>query len=127
MPLAYLIAYFNDRIRESDFHILPDEPLVQWAGQTVGRFATLQLTSVFQPVISVRQGGRVVGHEALLRAYTGDGRPLAPRVLLMLRGARDRSWRTGAPPATRPPRRRGRPMESYAPRLSPHRSRKFCC
>ena len=82
MPLTYLIAYFNDRIRESDFHILPDEPLMQRAGQTVGRFATLQLTSVFQPVISVRQGGRIVGHEALLRAYTGDGRPLAPRVLL---------------------------------------------
>ena len=36
MPLTYLIAYFNDRIRESDFRILPDEPLVQpgrpWAG-----------------------------------------------------------------------------------------------
>jgi len=82
MPLTYLIAYFNDRIRESDFHILPDEPLMQRAGQTVGRFATLQLTSLFQPVISMRQSGRVLGHEALLRAYTGDGRPLAPRALL---------------------------------------------
>src|SRR5207248_10391677 len=41
----------------------------------------------------------------------------------ILWGARDRSWRTGAPPATRLPRRGDRFMESYAPRISPHRSR----
>lgn len=81
MPLTYLIDHFNDRIRSGDLRFLPENPIAVHDGRVIARFATLQLTSAFQPVVSPLQGGYVIGHEALLRAYLGDGRPLAPHAV----------------------------------------------
>jgi EAL domain-containing protein (putative c-di-GMP-specific phosphodiesterase class I) len=41
------------------------------------RFATLKLTSAFQPVVSAGHPRRTVGHEAFLRATFGDGTAIA--------------------------------------------------
>lgn len=46
-------------------------------GATVAREAGLELRSHFQPIFSVSHG-RVVGHEALLRARDATGHPVAP-------------------------------------------------
>ncbi len=48
----------------------------------MGRFASVVLTSAFQAVVRARDPECRIGHEALLRAYMGDGRPVAPRALL---------------------------------------------
>ncbi len=82
VPLTYVINYFNDQISQSEFRILPYRPLALRDGQVVGRFATLQLTSAFQPVVSCRDAACSIGHEGLLRVHTGDGRPVAPRAAL---------------------------------------------
>ena len=82
MPLTYLIDYCNSRIRQGEPHFLPENPIVERKGRVVARFATLRLTSTFQPVLSALHPRLVMGHEALLRGYTGDGRALAPRTLL---------------------------------------------
>jgi EAL domain-containing protein (putative c-di-GMP-specific phosphodiesterase class I) len=42
--------------------------------------ATCELATAFQPVFSLTHG-RLVGHEALLRARDGEGRPIAPNLL----------------------------------------------
>ncbi len=82
VPLTSLIDYFNDQISQSEFRILPDQPLVLRDGRVVGRFATVLLTSAFQIVVRARDPECVIGHEALLRAYMGNGQPIAPRALL---------------------------------------------
>ena len=46
-------------------------------GRTVGRLDDLTLSSHFQPIYSLSHA-RVVGHEALLRAHDGRGRPVPP-------------------------------------------------
>jgi len=46
-------------------------------GQTVGRLGDLTLSSHFQPIYSLSHA-RVIGHEALLRARDGTGRPVPP-------------------------------------------------
>lgn len=82
VPLTCLIDYFNDQISQSEFRILPDQPLALRDGQVVGRFATVLLTSAFQAVVRARDPECIIGHEALLRAHTGNGQPIAPRALL---------------------------------------------
>lgn len=46
-------------------------------GRTTAAFGGLRLDSHFQPIYSLSHA-RVVGHEALLRAADGDGRPVPP-------------------------------------------------
>lgn len=46
-------------------------------GTAIGRFLRTDLSSVFQPIIDSRSG-RVVGHEAFVRAHGGGERDLAP-------------------------------------------------
>ncbi|MGH8658964.1 MAG: EAL domain-containing protein [Gammaproteobacteria bacterium] len=78
VPLAYLIDYLNDQISQSELRILPDRPLALRDGHVMGRFATLQLSSVFQRVVSSRDTACSIGHEGLLRVHTVDGRAVAP-------------------------------------------------
>lgn len=82
MPLTYLVDYLNECIRQRPFRVLPDHPLVQRDGRVVGRFATFELDSAFQPIFSSDRNRRVIAHEGLLRARTVDGRSLAPEALL---------------------------------------------
>lgn len=49
----------------------------QRAGRAIGHFRGLRLDSHFQPIYSLAHR-RIVGHEALLRAQTADGSPIAP-------------------------------------------------
>ena len=51
--------------------------LDQVDGRTVARVEPFTLGSHFQPIYSLSHG-RVVGHEALLRAHDADGRPVPP-------------------------------------------------
>lgn len=53
------------------------EGLHELDGQVVGRFGSLWLGSHFQPIFSLAHG-RVVGHEALLRAKGDDGQAVSP-------------------------------------------------
>lgn len=46
-------------------------------GQTVGQLDGLRLSSHFQPIYSLSHG-RVVGHEALLRAHDANNQPVSP-------------------------------------------------
>lgn len=78
VPLASLIDYFNDQISDSEVRILPDRPLALRDGHVMGRFATLQLTSVFQQVVSSRDVTCSIGYEGLLRVRAVDGRAVAP-------------------------------------------------
>lgn len=73
MPLSGLIALFNRQYHQS----LHEESLSVADGRIVGQFAGLSLGSVYQPIVSAATG-RVVGHEALLRAVAADGTAVAP-------------------------------------------------
>ncbi len=84
MPLTELIHYFNSRNRERyGSHLCPGDTLTSIGNRIVGLFAKLNLESVFQPIADAASG-RVVGHEALLRARSTDGRELLPEAVFVL-------------------------------------------
>lgn len=84
MPLTDLIHYFNSRNRERyGPHLCPGDTLTSIGSRIVGLFAKLNLESAFQPIVDARTG-RVVGHEALLRARSTDGREVLPEAVFVL-------------------------------------------
>ncbi|MBW7903681.1 MAG: EAL domain-containing protein [Rhodocyclaceae bacterium] len=100
MPLAELVHYLNRQNRDSyGAGICPGDGLSIGPAGVLGHDGDLLLRSVFQPVSAAR-GGRVIGHEALLRAESDDGesltaadvfrRPASPEKLIYL----DRLCRT---------------------------------
>lgn len=100
MPLAELVHYLNKQNRDTYGPALcPGDGLSIGPAGVLGHDGELLLRSVFQPLCAAR-GGRVAGHEALLRAEAGDGnaltaadvfqRPASPEKLIYL----DRLCRT---------------------------------
>lgn len=84
MALTELIHYFNSRNRERyGEHLCPGDTLASIGGRVVGLFAKLNIDSVFQPIVD-STSGRLVGHEALLRARSTDGRHILPEALFVL-------------------------------------------
>jgi EAL domain-containing protein (putative c-di-GMP-specific phosphodiesterase class I) len=84
MALTELIHYFNSRNRERyGDHLCPGDTLASIGSRIVGLFAKLNIDSVFQPIADSRSG-RLIGHEALLRARSIDGREVAPEALFVL-------------------------------------------
>lgn len=84
MPLTDLVHYLNDRNRSQyGQHLSPGDSLNLAEGRVTGRFAGLSLDSAFQPIVQA-SSGRIVGHEALLRATAPDGSPLAPDAVFVL-------------------------------------------
>ena len=88
MPLTDLVRYLNARNRAR--YQLPADAqdglriaTGTAQGRILGRFADLSLDSAFQPIIELRHG-RVVGHEALLRARSDQGCDLSPEVVFVL-------------------------------------------
>ncbi len=77
MPLLDIVRYLNARQRVR--HSFADEAdaLEVVSERVQARFGELTLRSVFQPIVDLKHG-RVVGHEALLRANTQRGAPVAP-------------------------------------------------
>lgn len=76
MPLAELVHYLNRQNRDRyGPQLCPGDGLSIGPAGVLGHDGNRQLRSVFQP-LSAARGGRIVGHEALLRAETGDGEAL---------------------------------------------------
>ncbi len=84
MPLTELIHYFNNRNREQyGAQICPRDSLANIGGRIVGLYAGLKLESVFQPIADARTG-RLIAHEALLRASSPEGRTIAPPAVFVV-------------------------------------------
>lgn len=84
MPLTDLVHYLNGRNRERYGALLcPTDSLTQQDGHIVGHFAGLRLNSAYQPLVEAR-GGKVTGHEALLRATSKDGQAISPEAVFVL-------------------------------------------
>lgn len=84
MPLTDLVHYLNTRNREQyGLPLTREDALINRHDHILGRFADLNLSSVFQPIVDTRSG-RVSGHEALLRAHTAQGQPLSPEAVFVL-------------------------------------------
>jgi EAL domain-containing protein (putative c-di-GMP-specific phosphodiesterase class I) len=100
MPLAELVRYLNRQNRETyGPATCPGDGLSISPGGIQGHDDGLLLRSVFQPISALKHG-RVIGHEALLRAESAEGealtaaevfgRPASPEKLIYL----DRLCRT---------------------------------
>lgn len=81
MPLTDLVRYFDDRHRH-DGTGLPTGFALTGDGRIHAHLADLALDSVFQPIVD--RHGKTVGHEALLRPRSPDGRPLPPETPFLL-------------------------------------------
>lgn len=76
MPLAELVRYLNRQNRETyGPEVCPADGLSIGPAGVVAHDGDRLLRSVFQPLCAAR-GGRVAGHEALLRAESDDGQAL---------------------------------------------------
>lgn len=78
MPLSCLVDHFNNRIHRAMPDDVPRAMLQLCHGRVEGRFGAIRLTSMFQPVLRAAgaRANRLIGHAALLRAYTEDERPV---------------------------------------------------
>lgn len=84
MPLTDLIHYFNRRNRERyGEQLCPGDSLTSIGGRIVGLFAKLNIETIFQPIVDAASG-RLVSHEALLRARSTDGREVLPEAVFAL-------------------------------------------
>lgn len=84
MPLTELVHYFNNRNREQyGAHICPRDSLTSVGGRIVGLYAGLTLDTAFQPIADGRTG-RLIAHEALLRASSQEGRPISPLAVFVV-------------------------------------------
>jgi len=89
MPVSQIIDYFNDQMRVAPMRFLPEDPIRSRYGAVEAKFGPLRLTSVFQPLVAMASGGRlVVGHQAYLRAIGANHAALpAPEVFASTREA----------------------------------------
>ena len=76
MPLAELVRYLNHQNRERyGGNVCSGDGLTISPSGIQGQDEDLVLRSVFQPISALR-GGRIIGHEALLRAESANGEAL---------------------------------------------------
>lgn len=84
MPLTDLVRYFNARNRERYQFADAQQDSLSFSGTRItGHYAGLALSSVFQPLVALPDG-QVVGHEALLRAHTQEGKALTPESVFVI-------------------------------------------
>lgn len=73
------IEKLRTELREALFLDLDEYALEGEAGEIYSTFVGLQLRSAFQPIADLRQPGKLIGYEALLRPSLGNVEALTPQ------------------------------------------------
>ncbi len=84
MPLTELVRYLNARSQAQTPGLQPPAPFLSQEGKVLARFANLELSSRFLPIVETATG-RVHGHAASLQAVNlRHGTPLEPHAVFVL-------------------------------------------